>query len=331
MGKFNPGGVMKRLLISGVAVLSALVVLEPALAADQPAQPKRERAAPQRAAPQRAAPQQTASQSSNWSGGQLGGSNGVSSVSNNFVEPGAFVCPGGFPFGVSCFENPLVFSGHPSSYTIGPFVGWRWQVGKSPVGGPVVLGVEADWSWKKAETSGFLGAKTCFDVLCTLFRTDAKSGSLKQSWDASIRGRVGVLVTPWTLVYGTGGVAFGEITTSFAYNGVIFSCAAASTVAVSISPVVSPCAPSGTSASAFGNSSNTRVGGTGGAGVETEVWRGVKARVEYRYTDFGSETKNFAVTTVCGTAVGCSNPSGLVTIRLRESFHTVRVGLGFDF
>jgi hypothetical protein len=44
---------MRRLLISGVGLLSALMVLEPALAADQPAQPKRERAAPQRSAPQR--------------------------------------------------------------------------------------------------------------------------------------------------------------------------------------------------------------------------------------------------------------------------------------
>jgi outer membrane immunogenic protein len=315
---------MRRLLISGVGLLSALMVLEPALAADQPAQPKRERAAPQRSAPQRSAPQQSSQQgsqqSSNWSGGQLGGSNGVSSVSNNFAEPGAFVCPSAFAFGSTCFENLLVFSGHKSSYTIGPFVGWRWQVGKSPVGGPVVIGIEADWSWKKAETSGFLGATNCFGVGCSLLRTDAKTGSLKQSWDASIRGRLGVLVTPWTLVYGTGGVAFEEVTGSFAYNGVILSCA-----------TPSPCVPSGTSASALANWSDTRVGGTGGAGVETEVWRGVKARIEYRYTDFGSQTKTFPVATICGTAFGCNTPSGLVSISTRESFHTVRVGLGVDF
>src|SRR5262249_37345733 len=125
-------------------------------------------------------------------------------------------------------------------------------------------------------------ANNCFSAGCALLRTDAKSGSIKQTWDASIRGRVGVLVTAWTLVYGTGGGACEEVTGSFAYNGVILSCA---------SP--SPCVPSGTSASALANWSDTRVGGTGGAGVETEVWRGMKARIEYRYTDFGSQTKTF--------------------------------------
>jgi outer membrane immunogenic protein len=318
------GGVMKRLLISGVGLLSALMVLEPALAADVQVQPKRERQA-QRPAQQRAPAQQQASQqSSNWSGGQLGGSNGVSSVSNNFAEPGAYVCPSGFPLGVSCFENLLSFSGHKTSYTIGPFVGWRWQVGKSPYGGPVVLGVEADWSWKNAETSGFLTAATCFGVGCPLVRTDGKTGSLKQTWDASIRGRVGYLVTPFTMVYGTGGVAFGEVKGSFSYNGVILSC------------TTSGCVPSGTSASALANWSDTRVGGTGGAGIETDLgawgfWRGVKARVEYRYTDFGSQTKTFPVATICGSAFGCNNPSGLVSIGTREFFHTVRVGLGVDF
>lgn len=321
---------MRRLLISSVGLLSALMVLEPAIAAEVPVQPKRERAAPQRAepqraAPQRAAPQQTASQGSNWSGGQLGGSNGVSSVNNNFVEPGAYVCPSAFPFGVSCFENPLVFSGHKASYTIGPFIGWRWQVGKSPFGGPWVLGVEADWSWKFANSSGGFGVNNCLDVACTLLRTDQKFGTIKQTWDASIRGRVGFLVTPWTMVYGTGGVAFGEIKGSFAFNSAILVCA---------SP--SPCAPSGTSASALANWSDTRVGGTGGVGIETDLgpwfWRGVKARIEYRYTDFGSDTKSFPVVTVCGSSVGCSVPSGLVTIGLgRESFHTVRVGMGVDF
>jgi len=118
-----------RRLVAGIGLLSTIAILQPAVAAEIPVKPKRERvAAPQRPAPQpqRPAPTQTA----NWSGGQIGGSNGVSSVNNSFVDPGSFICPVGTVFGTNCFEQPFAFSGNKSSYTIGPFVGYRWMVGK---------------------------------------------------------------------------------------------------------------------------------------------------------------------------------------------------------
>ena len=144
-----------KLLISCIGLLSALAVVGPAFADEPPVKPKRERAAaPQRAAPQRTAPQRAApTQTSNWSGGQVGGSNGASSVNNNFVEPGAYICPPGSSFGSTCFETPFQFSGHKAVYTIGPFVGYRWMIGKGPYPGSTVFGIEGDWSWKNAETS----------------------------------------------------------------------------------------------------------------------------------------------------------------------------------
>ena len=132
---------MRGLLISCISVLSAVAMSAPAIADEAPAKPKRERAA----APQRAAPAQQ--QASNWTGGQVGGSNGVSSVNNNFVEPGAYVCPFGSSLGSNCFETPFQFSGHKAAYTIGPFVGYRVQLGNW------VVGVEGDWSWKNSESS----------------------------------------------------------------------------------------------------------------------------------------------------------------------------------
>src|SRR5262245_46945333 len=129
------GRVMRKLLSSCVGVFCVAVV-GPALA-DEPPQVKRQRAAaPERVA---AAPQQ---QGAKWSGGQVGGSNGASSVNNNFVDPGAFVCPTGSTFGSNCFETPFQFSGHKTSYTIGPFVGYRLQFGGW------VVGIEGDWSYK---------------------------------------------------------------------------------------------------------------------------------------------------------------------------------------
>src|SRR5690349_10433778 len=121
---------MRGLLISGVGVLSAFLVMGPAIADEFRAPPKKERAAaPARV--QRAAPQQQ-QQASNWSGGQAGGSNGVSSANNNFVEPGAYnFAPG---CGGPCYETPFAFNTSSTSYLIGGFLGYRVQMGNIVVG-----------------------------------------------------------------------------------------------------------------------------------------------------------------------------------------------------
>jgi outer membrane immunogenic protein len=316
---------MNRALISCIGLLSALAIVQPAVADEPPSKPKRqraaapERAAPERAAPQRAAPQRAApTQASNWSGGQVGGSNGVSSVNNNFVEPGAYICPPGSSFGSTCFETPFQFSGHKAVYTIGPFVGYRWMIGKGPYPGSTVFGIEGDWSWKNAETSLNQSSSTLIAVTGSNFlRTDQFSGSVKQKSDSSIRARLGILVTPWSLLYVTGGVAFEEISGSFAYTGSL--CPPSSSSSCAFSPV-------GTATTVV-SWSDTRVGSTVGAGWETEIAPGWKARAEYRYTDFGTYTKNFPLTTSCS---GCASPSSNVSIDLKESFHTFRIGLAFD-
>src|SRR5712691_1369414 len=106
---------MKRLLTLGIGLLSTVAVWEQAIAADMPVK--------QRAPARQAAQQQPQQRSANWNGGQLGGSNGLSSVNNNFVEPGAYICGAFETFGSNCFETPITFSGHPTSYTVGPFLG----------------------------------------------------------------------------------------------------------------------------------------------------------------------------------------------------------------
>jgi len=339
-----------RLLVAGVGLLSAVAILEPAVAAEIAAKPRRvaERPAPQ---PQRAAPTQTA----NWTGGQLGGSNGVSSVNNSFVDPGSYICPSISTFGSNCFETPFSFSqNNKASYTIGPFVGYRVQLGNW------VVGLEGDWSWKNSESSLNQSSSTSIALTTTtttsipnsnpslppitststipnnFLRTDSFAGSVKQKSDSSIRARVGWLVTPWSLLYVTGGVAFAETSGSFAYSGTLFSCGSSSASSLS------SCAGSSSSpllstamATTAVTWNDTRVGSTVGAGWETELWAGWKARGEYRYTDFGSHTKTFGLTTACtgssSPASSCtSSPSSSVSIGLRESFHTFRVGLAID-
>lgn len=282
---------MRKLLISGVGVLSAFIVLGPALAADIAVKPKKERAT----APARTQTQQA---SSNWSGSQAGGSNGGSSVNNNFVEPGAFnYAPG---CGGPCYETPFSFSGSRASYIIGGFLGYRVQMGN------IVVGVEGDVNWKNGETSKvqntpppWLGYETF-------------TGSQKQGVDGSLRGRFGVLITPDTLLYATGGLAVGRVSGSFSYTACEFvTCVG------------------GTNVTGAATWSDTRVGGTVGAGAETQVVGGVKARIEYRYTDFGKFSKDVPLTNnsfgACGTSCGTN-----AHIDLRAFNHRVMVGLGFD-
>ena len=102
---------MKRFLISGVGLLSTIFAFTPAFSADMSVKPRPSSAV-----------QQPVVQASNWNGGQIGGNGGGSIGNNNFVEPGSVVC-----YLASCPETPFNFSGHPSSFVGGGFIGYRWN------------------------------------------------------------------------------------------------------------------------------------------------------------------------------------------------------------
>ena len=312
--------------------LSLIVAAAPAFAADMPVQRQR--------------PQQVerapAQQQSNWSGTQVGGFNGGSSVSNSFVEPGSnlfFSCiatgsvgcvspitPGNLPD----LETPFNFDKDKLSYTFGGFLGHRWQFGS------FVAGIEGDVAWKRGETSSSLDVFSRASYHSPFptsppferaFRTENFYGQSIQTWDASVRARFGMLVTPLVLIYGTGGVAFGEVKGAYSYNAVNNYV----TDAGSLDLIHT--------ASAVGSWSEIRVGWTGGGGVRSPLWGAWKARIEYRYTDLGEFTKVVPVTRSCaeagpGPATCASTPnigSTTATTDITSTFQTVRVGLGFDF
>jgi outer membrane immunogenic protein len=218
-------------------------------------------------------------------------------------------------FGVTCFETPFSFGGTKWVFTWGVFAGYRMQFDW------FVVGFEGDLHFKNGGHSAELFAFTCLDFdpvtdECVFHREDRKSGSVRQTWDGSLRLRGGFLVTPDTLLYGTAGIAFGEIKGTFHYLGTLV--------------FTETGIPSGDNATASGRFSEIRTGWTAGFGAETEIWEGVKGRLEYRYTDFGSFSVNLPVTTFCGGDVGCNTPSSNVRIDLENSFHTIRFGLGID-
>jgi outer membrane immunogenic protein len=279
----------------------------PAIADEAPAaKPVRHRAV-ERAPVREAAPAQMAAAQPNWTGAQVGGQGGISSMAQGFAEPGSHLFPDCSINPPSyCRETPFSFDGNKYTATGGVFLGYRLQFGS------VVTGIEGDFNAKNA-TSGYTAATT------NAFRTETFTGSASQGWDSSIRGRLGWLVTPSTMIYGTGGVAFGRVTGSFGYS------------ASEIDVCISPCA----SVNGGGIWSTVRTGVTAGGGVETLFstavgpFSNMTLRLEYRYTDLGNFSENVPLSTFC--AGTCTSPSSNALINLHPTFQTVTVGVGLNF
>ena len=320
---------MKRILLSGVGLIAAFAIVAPALA-DEPVPPPQRVKRVKRAKPARVArpapvrraepvrqvrrePVQQPSSGKSWSGSQLGSSNGSSFANNNFVEPGSYVCPPETSLGYGCYETPFSFKENQPAYTFGGYYGYNIQLGN------FVVGVEGDASYKKAETSVTQVTDTPFyseQDPYYYYRYDKFNGKMTQGWDGSVRGRLGMLITPTLLIYGTGGVAFGKVSGSLSYIGVIC------TDDLECYPGESNYVTSYTSFS------ETRVGATGGVGVEMQLGGPWTARLEYRYTDLGKFTKTFPVNnSECGD---CGSPSPGASIELHPTFQTVRFGLSAD-
>ena len=154
-------------------------------------------------------------------------------------------------------KTQFAFDKDKLSYTVGGFV---------DIGGSLVR----SWPASKAIWRGSVETSSSLDVFSRAsyhspfptsppferaFRTENFYGQSIQTWDASIRARFGTLVTPSVLVYGTGGVAFGEVKGSYSYNAInqYFT----DFGLLDLTHL----------ASASGSWSETRVGWTGGAGV----------------------------------------------------------------
>ena len=294
---------MRNLILAAAAAAVGVLAVAPAFADEAPAEPKPVRhAAPVRAAPVRAAtPVRSAPAQSNpsWTGTQVGGQGGVSPMAQGFAEPGAYLFPA--VCGLNpCTETPFSFNGNKTSATGGGFIGYRIQFGS------MVAGIEGDLNAKSASSS-----YTYSDS--NVFRSETFTGSVKQGADGSIRGRLGFLVTPSVLVYGTGGVAFGSVSGSFGY-------------AAYQNPISVPCCASATGG---GSWSTTRSGATGGGGIEALITESLTLRLEYRYTDLGQFSETVPLSTVCAGA--CSSPSSSASINLHPTFQAVRLGLGYNF
>jgi outer membrane immunogenic protein len=190
-----------------------------------------------------------------WAGGYLG-------IQRGIARHDAFFNDGDFFFALSTSLHEREKTGG----TVGGLLGYNWQQGS------FVYGLEGDWSWIGARTSQ-LAALNAFESLSTSFDVN---------WLATLRGRAG-LAFDSTLVYVTGGVAFGHVNNRF---NLIFT----------------PSSGPGLVASFTEN--KTKVGWTAGVGVEHMFSQHWTARAEFRYVDLGTTSVACASATDFNDCVG---------------------------
>lgn len=183
----------------------------------------------------------------------------------------------------------------------GGYAGFNWQFAPT-----WVAGVEGDFGWAdNTKTANPLPGTSGILFGGPLLAPPA--GSVKGTWDGSVRVRLGYLVTPSTLIYGSGGAAWQHLELNA-------SCA--------VVPGNSFC---------FGKAHNetdatTRVGWTIGGGVEHMIDSRWLVRADYRYADFGTWTQTFF-------APGGVGPGfdDRFTAHVTTRTHTATVGLAYRF
>jgi outer membrane immunogenic protein len=282
---------MKRILVAATA--AAALYGAPVFAADMPVKAPVYRAA---------APLY------DWSGFYIGGNAGVAINDSRYdLDPaGCFLftvnnCGSGGLAANSfrSYSAPL----NQSAFTGGGQVGYNRQVSS------IVFGVEADINYNGIKESDFVIQPLTGPLAgATLIHTVTQ----RFDWMGTLRGRLGF--TPWDrlLVYGTGGLAFGHVS-STTNNTFPPSCCAGNTY--------------------IGTGTVTRAGWTAGAGGEYAFGNGWSAKVEYLYIDLGKFNYLDPCVANCNAAAGVGLPASAesfqTTVTTRE--HIVRVGLNYRF
>jgi outer membrane immunogenic protein len=128
----------------------------------------------------------------------------------------------------------------------------------------------------------------------------------------TVRGRLGALITPAFLVYGTAGLAYGQV------NSAVTIAQQAAVPFVDVSPTFSS-----------GSLTQIRAGWTAGGGVEWMFLQNWSAKVEYLYYDLGSVSYGAGTRTgLVGVTPAFTHAS---TASTRFTGDIVRVGLNYKF
>jgi outer membrane immunogenic protein len=220
-----------------------------------------------------------------WTGAYVGGNVGYSWGSS--AANAVFVDSAG---------NPLGSGGttvHPDGVIGGGQVGYNWQSGYW------VTGLEAD-----IQGSGQRGsaAIVCPGVCSGTGNPVTVSLTEKLDWFGTVRARLGWTVTPETMIYATGGLAYGELNDSGSISDTVFT-------------------------SGF-NFSKTSVGWAAGGGVEGHLTGNWTWRVEYLFLTL-EEPSAVVATTIPSPNRGGGTNNPMIDPIFTDSI--VRVGLNYKW
>ena len=200
-------------------------------------------------------------------------------------------------------------------------IGYNWQIPYGSAG--FVSGIEADIQgiagsgstgsrWTAADTRDGYGNRYPVTLLGN------QQGKANLQYLGTVRGRLGYLVMPTLLVYGTGGLAYGG-------------------VSLNITNFQSWIDPTGAGYNAVvagnGSYANTQVGWTAGGGLEWMFMQNWSAKVEYLYYDLGRISGSF-VNTWSGLGSytpGSSDVESVTNFSARSSGNIVRAGVNYHF
>jgi len=188
----------------------------------------------------------------------------------------------------------------------GAQVGYNYLIGVN-----YLAGLEADIQASGERGSG--NPLICQDPLACDFGNINDSYTEKLLWFGTVRGRLGFLATPSFLLYGTGGLAFGELKRddNFIYSAFFFCNA--------------PPAGAGSCTPQSFSTNSVRAGWTLGAGAELKLAGHWSGKVEYLYMDLsGLGSSTFTLTS--------GNPTPILVTVTSHHFvdNILRVGLNYS-
>jgi len=231
----------------------------------------------------------------NWSGLYLGGNIGYG-WSNANLDAVAVV-----PF-LSPADGNGILDPRPKGVVGGAQIGYNWQVGS------LVTGVEADFQGSGIKGSANQSTLHPFEDSGAIVGS-SRSTDERLSWFGTLRGRLGMTITPDLLLYGTGGLAYGRVSNSATTR--VFDNDGPTSFPVDFPASVS----------------KVKAGWAAGAGAEWMFASNWSTKIEYLHVDLGNVSAIGNVTAPAATIFS----GGLVKYTWQTQENIVRAGVNYHF
>jgi outer membrane immunogenic protein len=251
-----------------------------------------------------------------WTGWYIGatagygwGGDGVNNVVlSSFCTTGIAGCPPPAPAASAALVAaiPPHLSPDPKGFIGGGEFGYNFQLGQ------FVLGVEADFSGADIKGSDAQVGSAAVAGFPGNTVNVAAAASEKLDFLATLRARLGFLLTPSLLVYGTGGGAFGHVSTTTTFSEAVggpCSCGPFPTVATT--------------------TSSTMPGWTAGGGLEWMFAPQWSLKGEYLYYNLGTLSTTSQITQTNGAGTNFFGAGVASNAFIKGSI--ARAGINFHF